>query len=510
MHTWPAASSDLHPQTRGHGLGATPLRWLLIACASLIGALGVLVMPATSLGQAGTAWTSQTSPAGDNGWQSVTYGNGLFVAVAFSGTGNRVMTSPDGSTWTIRTSAADNQWISVTYGNGLFVAVAQTGSGNRVMTSPNGINWTIRTSAANNQWRSVTYGNGLFVAVANFGTGNRVMTSPNGINWTSRLSAADSGWQSVTYGNGLFVAVAQTGTINNKVMTSPDGITWTSQTAAADNQWFSVTYGNGLFVAVAWSGTGNRVMTSPNGSTWTSRLSAADNNWQSVTYDNGLFVAVASTGTNNQVMTSGTLIPPTPATPTATAGNAQATITVAQGSGPGGTPFLSTVTAVGDNTKTCTVTGASGPCTIIGLTNGTSYTFTATASNAGGTSAPSGASAAVTPTDVALTPTAPVNTFTMKILKIWHQKITTRLNLPGPGKVVQVGTTRQKARTVTVCTARKTVATAGKVTITCRLSAKARAARKTHSLKVRLVTTFTPTGGTAKSISKTLVLKKTR
>ena len=45
------------------------------------------------------------------------------------------MTSPDGITWTIRTSAADNEWLSVTYGNGLFVAVSWTGTGNRVMTS---------------------------------------------------------------------------------------------------------------------------------------------------------------------------------------------------------------------------------------------------------------------------------------------------------------------------------------------------------------------------------------
>jgi hypothetical protein len=67
----------------------------------------------------------------------VTYGNGLFVAVAYSGTGNRVMTSPDGITWTIRTSAADNDWAGVTYGNGLFVAVAHSGTGNRVMTSLN-------------------------------------------------------------------------------------------------------------------------------------------------------------------------------------------------------------------------------------------------------------------------------------------------------------------------------------------------------------------------------------
>jgi len=87
------------------------------------------------------------------------------------------MTSPDGITWTIRTSAADNNWYGVTYGNGLFVAVADTGVGNRVMTSPDGITWTIRTSAADNNWYSVTYGNGLFVAVAYSGVGNRVMTS---------------------------------------------------------------------------------------------------------------------------------------------------------------------------------------------------------------------------------------------------------------------------------------------------------------------------------------------
>jgi hypothetical protein len=45
------------------------------------------------------------------------------------------MTSPDGINWTIRTSPADINWNSVTYGNGLFVAVASTGTGNRVMTS---------------------------------------------------------------------------------------------------------------------------------------------------------------------------------------------------------------------------------------------------------------------------------------------------------------------------------------------------------------------------------------
>ena len=68
-------------------------------------------------------------------WRGVTWGNGVFIAVAVSGT-NRVQTSRDGITWTSRTSASNNNWVVVTFGNEVFVAVAQTGSGNRVMTAP--------------------------------------------------------------------------------------------------------------------------------------------------------------------------------------------------------------------------------------------------------------------------------------------------------------------------------------------------------------------------------------
>src|SRR5690606_21012216 len=101
-------------------------------------------------------------------WNSVTYGNGLFVAVGFTA----VMTSPDGTTWTPRISADDAEWNSVTYTNGLFVAVGF----NAVMTSPDGTTWTPRRAAEDSMWTSVTYGNGLFVAVAEYGT-SRVMTS---------------------------------------------------------------------------------------------------------------------------------------------------------------------------------------------------------------------------------------------------------------------------------------------------------------------------------------------
>ena len=161
-----------------------------------------------------------------------------------------------GVNWTRQVSAEDNVWQSVTFGNGLFVAVSSTGSGDRAMTSPDGINWTIQSSP-DNFWLSVTFGNGLFVAV---GTGDRVMTSPDGTNWTSQ-SSPDGSWTSITFGNGLFVAVSDNFS-GDGVMTSPDGVAWTLQ-STPDNDWTAVTFGNNLFVAVASSISGKRVMTSP-------------------------------------------------------------------------------------------------------------------------------------------------------------------------------------------------------------------------------------------------------
>jgi hypothetical protein len=73
-------------------------------------------------------------------------------------------TSPDGVTWTVRTLPSSSSWTSVTYGNGVFVAVT-TGS-TTAATSPDGVTWTARTLPSSSNWTSVTYGNGLFVAVA--------------------------------------------------------------------------------------------------------------------------------------------------------------------------------------------------------------------------------------------------------------------------------------------------------------------------------------------------------
>jgi hypothetical protein len=57
-----------------------------------------------------------------------------------------------------------------------------------------------------------------------------------------------------------------------------------------------------------------------------------------------------------------------------------------------------TVTTVQDNSKTCTASAPRTSCTVTGLTNGTAYTFTVTAYNAGGTGPSSAASSpSITP-----------------------------------------------------------------------------------------------------------------
>jgi hypothetical protein len=270
--------------------------------------------PYSSGVQAVSTWTVRTAAANNN-WRSICWSAelGIFVAVSDDGSGNRVMTSPDGINWTSQTSAANNDWRYVVWSPelGIFVAVSFDGSGNRVMTSSDGITWTSQTSAVDNNWLGLCWSPelSLFVAVADSGGTDRVMTSSNGINWFSQTTP-NQDFTSVCWSPelGLFVAVARSGT-GNRVMTSPDGINWTSRITPVDNNWRSVCWSPelGLFVAVPQQGGGSVVMTSTDGINWILRPSStADESWFQVIWaaELGLFVAVATTGGSDRIMTS--------------------------------------------------------------------------------------------------------------------------------------------------------------------------------------------------------------
>jgi hypothetical protein len=93
-----------------------------------------------------------------------------------------------------------------------------------------------------------------------------------------------------------------------------------------------------------------------------------------------------------------TTVPQAPTIGTATAGESQATVTFTSGATGGSAITSYTVTSSPGN---ITASGASSPITVAGLMNdGTSYTFTVTATNANGTSAASAATNSVTPTAI--------------------------------------------------------------------------------------------------------------
>ncbi len=82
--------------------------------------------------------------------------------------------SEAGATWTLRVPGF-NDLESVTYGNGLFVAVGGFPDNSAIFTSTDGRSWSEQPSPTREWLKSVTYGNGLFVAVGGRGT---ILTSP--------------------------------------------------------------------------------------------------------------------------------------------------------------------------------------------------------------------------------------------------------------------------------------------------------------------------------------------
>ena len=180
--------------------------------------------------------TPVTVPATD--WVASAYAREIATwCVIGSDPTDQIMTSTDGGvTWTVTdTGASVNDWKSICWANtlGLFVAVADGAGTARVITSPDGATWTQRTDSATNTWKSICWSEdlGLLVAVAAAGT-NRCMTSPDGITWTGRAIPAKA-YHTVLWSarDQLFVAGATDSTV--VVYTSSDGITWTGRGEAA-------------------------------------------------------------------------------------------------------------------------------------------------------------------------------------------------------------------------------------------------------------------------------------
>ena len=197
----------------------------------------------------GTTWNSATLPTSATNITDGIYGN-KFVIITYSGT---CFVSVDGNTWTQSqiSSTITSSWNSVTFGNGKYIAIKGGGSSNNAAISSDGITWTDITLPAKIWWQKITYGNGIFVVCggAIYNEQNIIAYSTDGDTWNIVNLPYNARWQLLTYGDSQgFMVFGKTGE-TNYAYKSVNGVIWTQISNPGfyiDD--FNVTYGNGFYV----------------------------------------------------------------------------------------------------------------------------------------------------------------------------------------------------------------------------------------------------------------------
>jgi hypothetical protein len=259
MHYEPVKSSSTQAH---HQMLARGAHWASLSVLML----GLVPGPDRSFGAATDDWSLLTPNPSTMPIAYGVYGNGTYVFIAGEQYGGQIITTPDLTSWNIDFLADQlswNSWRSIVFDGNQFVIAGEAGA---ILTSPDATEWTPRSSGTSLAFLAVTHGNGRLVAVGEDGV---TATSTDGVNWTPGDIGDDNWYWSVAHGNNVFVAVSGFRTIG----TSPDGVNWTLQDlpAGTPEGWlYDVTWTGTEFVAVGGRNEGGGlILTSPNGVDWT-------------------------------------------------------------------------------------------------------------------------------------------------------------------------------------------------------------------------------------------------
>ncbi len=225
----------------------------------------------------GVTWSGEPAPA-NTLMRGIAFGNGQFV---MAGDNGMIFTSPDGITWTQRSSGSGS-FNDLNFANDLFTAV---GSGGTLWQSQDGVNWAYPISHQSQNLFGVGVAFGRFIAV---GEASSILAPSANGEWSSSVAATTHDLRAVTSGGGRLVAVGA----RSEAVRSSDGMTWSSSPviSGSPDTWFnSLTYGNGTYVAAG--GLGGAVFTSTDANVWTQRYwNLGLDNWRGAVYANGRFV----------------------------------------------------------------------------------------------------------------------------------------------------------------------------------------------------------------------------
>jgi hypothetical protein len=272
-------------------------------------------------------WTAITPVPTTSALRDVAWTGTQFVAVGDNGT---VLTSDDGSAWTIRPSGIATTLRAVIWADSVLYAAGDAGvmltsrdgiawlpvatnatadqydvvaAGNQcvavgtgaALLSPNGTDWTRQSIGSLDTLTGVAWTGKTLVAV---GCNSVILSSVNGIAWTPQSSGFLDWMYGIAAHKGLLTIVGYNYSAYNcygTALTSTDGVQWTRRFAGTTRQvLYGLTAAENLYVAVGYYGT---ILTSPDAQTWSPCSSGTTRKLQAVTFSATTFVAVGDRGT---------------------------------------------------------------------------------------------------------------------------------------------------------------------------------------------------------------------
>jgi hypothetical protein len=183
----------------------------------------------------GVTWTAQ-APTTTGDLSAIAWSGSMYVAVGGSASGV-IIYSTDAITWTIAVDTGV-RFTGVVWTGAQFVAVGISG---RVVTSPDGITWTAQTSGIISNIADIGWNGSLLVALVG-STSSR--TSTDGVTWTTFTLGIVTP-NSITWSGDRFIVVGNDGALR----TSTNGTTWTAQTSGVSTDLTAVSAN--LYDAVA-------------------------------------------------------------------------------------------------------------------------------------------------------------------------------------------------------------------------------------------------------------------